>query len=118
MTRSKELVSYSWKPLSPEASTFPHTHTHTHTHNILREHREPSAHSRTNKPFTKKQRKRLCADHLTKRRKVLVQQVNVHRPLNHLGESALALATNQQNSMLKNMGEGSDEEDKLLTTAS
>ena len=32
MTRSKELVSYSWKPLSPEASTFPHTHTHTHTH--------------------------------------------------------------------------------------
>ena len=51
MTRSKELVSYSWKPLSPEASTFPHTHTHTHTHNVLREHREPSAHSRTNKPF-------------------------------------------------------------------
>ena len=47
MTKSKELVSYSWKPLSPEASTFPHTHTH----NILREHREPSAHSRTNKPF-------------------------------------------------------------------
>ena len=32
MTRSKELVSYSWKPLSPEASTFPPTHTHTHTH--------------------------------------------------------------------------------------
>ena len=29
MTRSKELVSYSWKPLSPEASTFPHTHTRT-----------------------------------------------------------------------------------------
>ena len=27
-------MSYSWKPLSPEASTFPHTHTHTHTHNI------------------------------------------------------------------------------------
>ena len=51
MTRSKELVSYSWKPLSPEASTFPHTHTHTHTHNVLREHWEPSAHSRTNKPF-------------------------------------------------------------------
>ena len=25
-------MSYSWKPLSPEASTFsPHTHTHTHT---------------------------------------------------------------------------------------
>ena len=41
-------MSYSWKPLSPEASTFPHTHTH----NVLREHREPSAHSRTNKPFT------------------------------------------------------------------
>ena len=48
MTKSKELVSYSWKPLSPEASTFPHTHTH----NVLREHREPSAHLRTNKPFT------------------------------------------------------------------
>ena len=47
MTKSKELVSYSWKPLSPEASTFPHTHTH----NILHEHREPSAHSRTSKPF-------------------------------------------------------------------
>ena len=41
-------MSYSWKPLSPEASTFPHTHTH----NVLREHREPSAHSHTNKPFT------------------------------------------------------------------
>ena len=68
--------------------------------------------------LTKKQRKRLCADHLTKRRKVLVQQVNVHRPLNRLGESALALATNQQKSMPKNMGEGSDEEDKLLTIAS
>ena len=40
-------MSYSWKPLSPEASTFPHTHTH----NILREHREPSAHLCTNKPF-------------------------------------------------------------------
>ena len=52
MTRSKELVSYSWKPLSPEASTFPPTHTHTHTLNVLREHREPSAHSHTNKPFT------------------------------------------------------------------
>ena len=47
MTKSKELVSYSWKPLSPEASTFPHTHTH----NVLREHREPSAHLRTNNPF-------------------------------------------------------------------
>ena len=32
MTRSKELVSYSWKPLSPEASIFPPPHTHTHTH--------------------------------------------------------------------------------------
>ena len=31
MTRCKELVSYSWKPLSPEASIFPPTHTHTHT---------------------------------------------------------------------------------------
>ena len=49
MTRSKELVSYSWKPLSPEASTFPPPPTHTH--NVLREHWEPSAHSRTNKPF-------------------------------------------------------------------
>ena len=30
MTRSKELVSYSWKPLSPEANIFPpQTHTHT-----------------------------------------------------------------------------------------
>ena len=48
MTKSKELVSYSWKPLSPEASTFPDTHTH----NVLREHRQPSAHSRTNKPFS------------------------------------------------------------------
>ena len=47
MTKSKELVYYSWKPLSPEASTFPHTHTH----NILCEHQEPSAHSHTNKPF-------------------------------------------------------------------
>ena len=27
-------------------------HTHTHTHNVLRDHWEPSAHSRTNKPFT------------------------------------------------------------------
>ena len=52
MTRSKELVSYSWKPLSPEASSFPPPPPPpTHTHNVLREHREPSAHSRTNKPF-------------------------------------------------------------------
>ena len=48
MTKSKELVSYSWKPLSPEASTFPHTHTH----HILCELQEPSAHSRLNYPFT------------------------------------------------------------------
>ena len=47
MTKSKELVSYSWNPLSPEASTFPHTHTH----NILRELQEPSAHSRIKEPF-------------------------------------------------------------------
>ena len=47
MTKPKELVSYSWKPLSPEASTFPHTHTH----NIVCELQEPSTHSRTNKPF-------------------------------------------------------------------
>ena len=32
MTKSKELVSYSWKPLSPEASTFsPFTHTQRRT---------------------------------------------------------------------------------------
>ena len=32
MTKSKELVFYSWKPLSPEASTFsPYTHAQHHT---------------------------------------------------------------------------------------
>ena len=47
MTKSKELVSYSWKPLSPEASTFPHTHTH----NIVRELQEPSTHSHLINPL-------------------------------------------------------------------
>ena len=38
-------------PLTRSKFISPHTHTHTHMHNVLREHREPSAHLRTNKPF-------------------------------------------------------------------
>ena len=34
VTRSKELVFYSWKPLSPEVSRPPHTHTHNNVREL------------------------------------------------------------------------------------
>ena len=43
MTKSKELVFYSWIPLSPEVSRLS---PFTHTYNIISELQEPSTHSR------------------------------------------------------------------------
>ena len=45
MTRSKELVFYSWIPLSPEVSRLS---PYTHAHNNIRELQEPSTYSRYN----------------------------------------------------------------------
>ena len=46
----KGFSVFSWKPLSPEASTFPHSHTH----NDVRELQEPSTYSRYPNQFTNK----------------------------------------------------------------